>query len=143
MRIVKGKIENGCGHFEKRMKNNSHAFNETTRETLFPGTLNIREVTNSDVKITEDFRIRSEDIDDSGIDESDQDFIFEICRVKGKWAYRVRPCNRETHKGGHGDCVLEIACSTRIRDLPHCNEGEEIEVELFNYSEIQSEFFNK
>jgi hypothetical protein len=57
-----------------------------------------------------------------------EDFLFERCRINGIPAYRIRPLNLINGGGGHGDHMLEIACSVEIPDVPH---GTVVEIELF------------
>lgn len=123
MRIVSGKIQNGCGHFTKRMCDYPDVFENATGEKLYPGTLNIH--TDDKVPVHEHFRIIGQQIN-----EPNQDLLFEICRVNGIWAYRIRPLNLENGKGGHGDHVLEIACKIRLRDMDNFKDNE-IKIELF------------
>jgi hypothetical protein len=42
----------------------------------------------------------------------------EVCRIDGFWAYRIRPYNLLTGRGGNGDHILEISSSTRIPKTP-------------------------
>jgi len=94
-------------------------FAEATGESLFAGTLNIK-VTEL-VPIREHFRIEDPLA-------AEQDLLFEVCRANGLWAYRIRPCNRQTGEGGHGDDVIEIACSVKI---PNADPGGTIDLEFF------------
>ena len=54
--------------------------------------------------------------------------LFEVCRINGSWAYRIRPFNLLTGAGGHGDEILEIACA---QELPGIAEGAEVTIQLF------------
>jgi hypothetical protein len=76
-----------------------------------------------EMRIKEDFRIPGADIG-----EPDQDLIFEKCLINGTKAYRIRPYRLETGAGGHGDDILEIACSEWI---PNATPFSEVEVGLF------------
>jgi CTP-dependent riboflavin kinase len=98
-------------------------FREAVGEELFPGTLNVR--VDEQIGPKEHFKIRGSDID-----EPDQDLFFEICRVNGHWGYRIRPHRPADGGGGHGDHILEIACSTQLRTEPGFDESD-IHVELF------------
>jgi CTP-dependent riboflavin kinase len=125
MLVARGKVVNGCGHFRLRIANYLHVFCSATREKdLFPGTLNIQVENNIPVPIREQFRIRGKDI----INEPKQDLLFEVCRIYGLWAYRIRPFDLNTGGGGHGDHILEIICSQHI---PNASIGSEVQVELF------------
>lgn len=55
------------------------------------------------------------------------EFQFEICRVNGLWAYRIRPLDA-MGGDGHGDHIFEIACSKKI---PNVGPGAEVEIALF------------
>lgn len=93
-------------------------FTEATGERLYPGTLNVR--VEDALQIREHFRIRDP------IDEN-QDLLFEVCRVNGQWAYRIRPLDR-SGGGGHGDDTIEIACS---QEVPNSGLGSAVEIEFF------------
>jgi hypothetical protein len=118
---VTGKVTSGARHFTQRMTRNPSVFQEATGETLVTGTLNVR--VEKDIPIREHFRILG-----STIGESNQDLIFEVCRINGLWGYRIRPCNVVTGDGGHGDHILEITCSTCI---PNAAPDSEVTIEFF------------
>ncbi len=121
MLTVTGKIVQGVGHFQRRMGSHPDAFRHATGEALFPGTIN--------VEIPRDFPIRRDfTLAGSDIGEPDRVFFFEVCRIEGVWAYRIRPLNLVTGRGGHGDSTLEIACSRR---LPNIVPGREVEIAFF------------
>jgi CTP-dependent riboflavin kinase len=124
MIILKGIVQNGVRHFEKRIKKYGDVFTKATGEKLFPGTLNLN--VGFPVSVKEHFRVRGVDID-----EPDQDLIFEVCRVSGIWSYRIRPYHLPTGRGGHGDDVIEIASSMEIPGVP---EGSVHDIELFRDS---------
>jgi hypothetical protein len=69
----------------------------------------------------EHFRIHGKEINEP------EEFLFEICRINGLWAYRIRPVDA-MGLGGHGDEILEIACSKKI---PNVGPGVEVEIALF------------
>lgn len=110
MLAVKGRIVNGIGDFKRRMTLFPEIFSRATGEKLFPGTLNIE--TDIQIPPIEHFRIRGVEIG-----EPEQDLLFEVCRVNGHWAYRIRPWNLLTQTGGHGDHVLEIASKSELRPI--------------------------
>ena len=116
MRIVVGTLHNGSGDFTKRMTQFPGVFQQATGEELFPGTLNVR--VKKQIKINEHFRIRGFDIN-----EPEQDLLFEICRTNGIWAYRIRPYNLKNGSGGHGDHIIEIACSVELRKQSNFDES--------------------
>ncbi len=124
MIVLKGKVVSGFGHFKPRMDSFPEVFRGATGETLFPGTLNVD--VNRPIKIKQHFKISGAEIK-----EPEQDLLFEICRINGIWAYRIRPYNLENGTGGHGDHILEIACAQRIPDAV-C--GSEVEITLFRES---------
>ena len=72
----------------------------------------------------EHFRISGRDIE-----EPEQDLLFEVVKVNGLWAYRIRPYHLPSGLGGHGDDVLEIASSQELRPL--LAKAPLIEVALF------------
>jgi CTP-dependent riboflavin kinase len=98
-------------------------FVHATGEHLFPGTLNIK--VGEAIAVEEHFRTR-----DPG--DSEQDLLFEICRVGQIWAYRIRPRNRTTGHGGHGDHIIEIASSQKI---PNAHHGAALEISFFRDSD--------
>jgi CTP-dependent riboflavin kinase len=120
---VRGRIHEGNKDFTKRMNAFVEVFREAVGEDLFPGTLNVR--VDKEIRIKEHFRISGADIG-----EPDQDLLFEICRVNGRWAYRIRPYNLADGSGGHGDHILEIACSVHLRREPDFDETD-IHIDLF------------
>lgn len=94
-------------------------FSDATGETLHPGTMNVK--IDSQLPIQEHFRT-PDPLDPN------QNLLFEICRINGFWAYRIRPQNIHTGEGGHGDDTIEVACS---RELPNIREGSFVEIEFF------------
>jgi CTP-dependent riboflavin kinase len=98
-------------------------FRSAVGEELFPGTLNVQ--IDQKLEINEHFRIRGSDIG-----EPDQDLLFEICRVNGSWAYRIRPYRPADGGGGHGDHIIEIASSLHLRKQSGFDESS-IELAFF------------
>lgn len=127
MRIVTGTADkqSGFGHFARRLKEHPDEFLEATGEVLVGGTLNLK--LDREVKIREQFRMP-----DPWTAEQ-QLLLFEVCRVLGTWAYRVRPWNLDwSGKGGHGDDTLEIMCAKWIlKNGSHLRHGDSVEVEFF------------
>ena len=124
MIILKGSVcpeDQGLKHFSKRVTDYAEVFERATGERLFPGTLNVN--LGKAIPIREHFRIRGTEIN-----EPEQDLLFEVCRINQIWAYRIRPFNLATFDGGHGDHILEIACSQKIPDV---FPGTEVEIALF------------
>lgn len=115
-----GRIVKGKGHFSDLMTRYRDVFERAAGQALHPGTLNVR----IDTKITiiEEFRISGADIG-----EPDQDLLFEKCRVNGIDAYRLRPYNLQTGRGGHGDETLEIVSQF----IPNATIGAEVEITFF------------
>jgi hypothetical protein len=123
MMMIHGRIHEGNKDFTKRMTAFSGVFTKAVGEELFPGTLNVQ--VHEKIKIREHFRIPGTEID-----EPEQDLLFEICRVNGHWAYRIRPLNRADGSGGHGDHILEVACSIQLRTQRGFDESD-IQVAFF------------
>ena len=121
MLLIKGQVVQGFRHFQQRMTNFRNAFRDATGEELFPGTLNVK--VDGKMPINEHFRIRG-----ATIGEPNQDLLFEVCRVNGLWAYRIRPYNLQDGTGGHGDDTLEIAC---CQEIPNVAPGSPVEVAFF------------
>jgi CTP-dependent riboflavin kinase len=121
MLFLEGRVESGVGHFRQRMTNFPHVFKKATGESLIPGTLNVK--VSAPVPIKEHFRIIGAEID-----EPEQDLLFEVCRINGIWAYRIRPYHLLTGSGGHGDETLEISSSERI---PNARHGSLVKLALF------------
>jgi CTP-dependent riboflavin kinase len=96
-------------------------FERATGERLYPGTLNVN--VGERIPIKEHFRIRGTELN-----ELEQDLLFEVCRINQIWSYRIRPFHLVTGEGGHGDHILEIACSQKI---PNDSPGTEVEIALF------------
>lgn len=121
MIILKGSVcPEGQKHFSKRMTEYPEVFEKATGEHLFRGTLNVDVGTT--IPIREHFRIRGAEINEPG-----QDLLFEVCRINGIWAYRIRPLDA-MGEGGHGDRILEITCS---REIPNVPPGTEVQIALF------------
>lgn len=113
----------GHRHFKRRMTDFPEVFRRATGEYLFPGTLNV--TVEHEIPVQEHFRIKGVEID-----EPDQDLLFEVCRIDGLWAYRIRPLNLLHRGGGHGDDVIEIACAVELRSRPEF-DPENIELDFF------------
>jgi len=110
MIILKGPVSpeaRGMKHFSRRMTEYPKVFEKATGERLYPGTLNVNVGRRNPVR--EHFRIRGTEIN-----EPEQDLLFEVCRINQIWAYRIRPFHLATGEGGHGDHIIEIACSQKI-----------------------------
>ena len=121
MITLTGIVENGVNHFSTRMNKYPEIFKNATGETLIPGTLNIN--VKRKVKINEHFRIKG-----SEINEPEQDLLFEVCKINGFWAYRIRPYNLLSGKGGHGDHIIEITSS---KEFPNVDQGKMVELSFF------------
>lgn len=109
----------GLKHFSRRMNEYPEVFERATGEKLFPGTLNVN--VGVPIKIKEHFRIHGKELNEP------EDFLFEVCRINGLWAYRIRPYDA-LGDGGHGDHILEIACHDEIPNVP---PGAQVEIALF------------
>lgn len=125
MRIVNGTVCRngagaGCKDFSRRMNEYPDVFERATGERLFPGTLNVD--VGRKIKIIEHFRISGRELNHS------EDFQFEICRINGIWAYRIRPID-SNDGGGHGDNIFEISCSVQIPNVP---PGTKVEIARFH-----------
>ena len=124
MIILKGSVcpeAEGLKHFSKRMSEYPEVFERATGERLYFGTLNVN--VHKAIPVREHFRIRGAEVN-----EPEQDLLFEICRINRIWAYRIRPFQLATGEGGHGDHIIEVACSQKIPNVP---EGSEVEIALF------------
>jgi CTP-dependent riboflavin kinase len=122
MIILKGLIcpdAEGLKHFSRRMKEYPEVFERATGEQLYPGTLNVN--VGEPIQIKEHFRIHGSELNEP------EEFLFEVCRINRIWAYRIRPLGARGG-GGHGDHILEIACSHAI---PNASPGVEVEIALF------------
>ena len=124
MKSVIGKIAVGSGQWTKRMERAGPVFNEATGETLHHGTLNIKLA--EEIAIEEHFRVLGEKTGDQH-----ENYLLEICRVDGIWAYRVRPLGHDGVSGGWGDSVLEILCKDGLREKLGKGTGDEVTVEFF------------
>ena len=127
MRVLTGLVDkkSGYGHFSQRLRDFPDDFLKATGEVLVGGTLNLK--LDREIKIREHFRMP-----DPWKDER-QVLLFEICRVLGVWAYRVRPWKLDgSGGGGHGDHILEIMCAKWIvRNGSHLKHGDYVDVEFF------------
>jgi CTP-dependent riboflavin kinase len=124
MIILKGSVcpdAQGMKDFSRRMTQYAPVFERATGERLYTGTLNVN--IDKPFAVREHFRIRGTEIN-----EPEQDLLFEVCRINGLWAYRIQPFHLTTGQGGHGDNIVEIACSQRI---PNVSPGTEVEIALF------------
>jgi len=124
MLFLEGTVVSGVQHFRQRMTTFPAVFQRATGENLHPGTVNVK--VSAEMPPVEHFRIRGAEIG-----EPEQDLLFEVCRIDGLWAYRIRPWDLKTGSGGHGDDVLEIACAQRI---PNIQNGSPIRIALFRES---------
>ena len=109
----------GLKHFSRRMNQYAEVFERATGEKLFPGTLNVN--VGEPIPIKEHFRIHGKDLNEP------EDFLFEVCRINGIWAYRIRPLDA-MGGGGHGDHIFEITCH---HEIPNVLPGTEAEIALF------------
>src|SRR5205814_10480664 len=85
MVILKGNIIPGIKDSEKRFKKSDFraAYQKATGEDPPRGTLNVK--VKGCIPIKEHFRIRGSEVSEQ------ENFLFEICRINGIWAYRIRP----------------------------------------------------
>lgn len=124
MMAVRGRVcpdEQGLKHFSKRMTEYPEVFKRATGEQLYAGTLNVN--VGVPIPMKEQFRIRGTEIN-----EPEQDLLFEVCRINGIWAYRIRPFHLLTRGGGHGDHIIEIASRDKI---PNVSAGSEVQITFF------------
>jgi CTP-dependent riboflavin kinase len=124
MEILKGRVCRegegaGAKDFTRRMTKYPGVFERATGEHLYPGTLNVN--VGKPIRVKEHFRIHGKEISES------EEFQFEVCRINGIWAYRVRPLDTNG-RGGHGDDIIEIVCSQKI---PNVSPETEVEIALF------------
>lgn len=124
MVILKGHVVQGIKDWQNKRLTRpdfNKAYRKATGECLHKGTLNVK--VKRCIPIKEHFRIRGSEVSES------EDFLFEICRIDGIWAFRIRPYDPYTGAGGHGDDTLEIGCSMEV---PYAADGSrEFEIELF------------
>ena len=118
MIVLDGTVQSGVQHWTQRLTTHSKIFAKATGETLFPGTVNVN--VGRHVQIREHFRVYGYEIGEP------EDFLFEVCRINGIWAYRVRPLDSKGG-GGAGDNVLEITSKTQI---PGVQSGAKVKIEL-------------
>ena len=120
MIVLEGRVVEGRKDFCTRITKYPEAFRRATGQTIVQGTVNVD--VRRQIPIKEHFRIRGTEID-----EAPQDLLFEVCRINGIWAYRIRPYNLQTGGGGWGDHVLEICCSQVI---PNVETGTPVQIVL-------------
>ena len=113
MTEIKGMVVVGVGHFGARMRLYPEAFEDAAGEALHPGTINVR--VDREIPLTPS--LADSKISGADIDEPDQDLLFKRCRINGYAAHRIRPWRPADGLGGHGDDILEIACSRRLEGL--------------------------
>lgn len=124
MMIVRGRVcpdGQGLKHFSKRMTEYPEVFKRATGEQLYPGTLNVN--VGAPIPVKEHFRILGTEIN-----EPEQDLLFEVCRMRDIWTYRIRPFHLLTGSGGHGDHIIEIASRDKIPDV---SSGTEVQITFF------------
>ena len=122
MIIVRGSIcpkSQGRKDFSRRMREYPEVFERATGERLYEGTVNVN--VGRPIPVREHFRIHGKEINES------EEFVFEVCRINGLWAYRIRPLDA-MGGGGHGAHILEISCS---REIPNIGPGIDVEIALF------------
>ncbi len=104
----------GLKHFSARINNYGDVFKKATGVDLFPGTINV--VVDRAIPVKADFKI-----DGADINEPEQDLLFERCLINDIPAFRIRPFQPKTGKGGWGDHVLEISSARKIENVePGC-----------------------
>lgn len=117
MKRVIGKYKKGVRHFSRRPND---AFCKATGEQLQSGTINVQ--LTEQVPFREHFRVAESQV--PSMFGWTGDYLFEICRIKGKWGYRVN--------GGHGPYTAEIMSASRItKDGRELEEGDELLLEFF------------
>ena len=120
MIVLEGKVVEGRKDFRTRITKYPEAFRRATGQTIVLGTLNVK--VDKPIPVKEHFRIRGIEIE-----EPLQDLLFEVCRINGIWAYRIRPYNLQNGGGGWGDDILEICCSEVI---PNVKAGTSVQIML-------------
>jgi hypothetical protein len=105
-----GFTKKGSGDFTRRMTNYPSVFRNAFGHDLYSkGTLNVKVENN--ICIKEHFRILGRDLNEP------EDFLIEICRANGIWAYRIRPYDPETAQGGHSDSEIELVSKDKIPNV--------------------------
>jgi CTP-dependent riboflavin kinase len=127
LRLITATVDKmeGFGHFRQRIEHFSNDFLKATGEVLVGGTLNLK--VDRSIEIREHFRML-----DPWKNEN-QVLQFEVCRLLGTWAYRVKPLKLDgSGLGGHGDDTLEIMCAKWITRNGIClQHGDVVLVEFF------------
>jgi hypothetical protein len=127
LRVVTATVNKreGYGHFGQRLKEFPDDFLKATGEVLVGGTLNLK--VDRRIAIREHFRMPDP------WKAEHQDLQFEVCRLLGTWAYRVRPLKLDgSGDGGHGDDTLEIMCAKWItKNGAYLQHGDVVVVEFF------------
>ena len=117
---IEGITEEGIGHFTRRMKDYSDLFTSAFGHPLYSkGTLNVR--VPHKIFIKEHFRILGRCLNEP------EDFLIEICRANGVWAYRIRPYHPQTAQGGHGDDIIELVSKEAIPGVEEYGSAVKIE----------------
>ena len=117
---IEGKTEKGIGHFTRRMSDYPDVFTSAFGHPLYTnGTLNVR--IPHKIFIKEHFRILGHCLNES------EDYLIEICRANGVWAYRIRPYDPQTGLGGHGDNVIELVSKEEIPGVEEVGSTVKIE----------------
>ncbi len=124
MLTIDGTVIEGVKHFTRRIIANQGIFKDAVGEGLYPGTINVK--IDRSICINEHFRIKDPDPN-----YPRQILLFEICRINGVWAYRIRPHDIDNGSGGHGDDVIEISCPQKISSI---KPGVSVKLEFFRSS---------
>lgn len=125
-----GNITSGIGVAKRWVKMVEDIFKEKLNIELFPGTLNIKLLTN--YKVKSDMIIMPEEYGGT------QNVLVQRCNIVNKQknikkeTFIVRAAKNETKEGDHGTDILEIVSDVNLRETFNLQDNDYIQIEINN-----------
>jgi riboflavin kinase, archaea type len=123
MAVLRGRVTSGVGDLANRMLDYSDLYARKTGIRLYPGSLNI--------VVKEPWHVGNGSI---RVEPPECPVAFSIvpCAIGGVDAFIVRTDKNDRGEGDHPPTVVEIVAAVRLRDALRVEDGDEVEVVVFD-----------
>lgn len=125
MAVLRGKVVSGMGNFSYWIEKLQEHYRSKTGMNLFPGTLN--------VQLEEPYSLPQRVIRLEGQEYGGDVSVSMVpCSIRGKRAFLLRTDANEQERGHHPKTIVEIATDIRLRDHFDLNDGDQVEIEIYD-----------
>ena len=125
MAVLRGKVVSGIGNFSCWIEKLREHYLSKTGMNLYPGTLN--------VQLEKPYSLPQRVIRLEGQEYGGTVSVNMVpCSIRGKSAFLLRTDANEQERGHHPKTIVEIATDIRLRDHFHLNDGDQVEIEIYD-----------